>query len=566
MLLAKVAVAQPVLTFNNWRKLMPNDHRFGRTIAHGLTAAFLAILVACGESPSDPAGPTQSAPPPPASAPASPEAYKTACSRTDIGALIDGFAMRPAVRLALKIKVNLYIALSKNGPSPQARAKLQDLIGELLERAKETSDPAQRDRIEAVIGLLFCILGESPPALDLNAGQAALVTPSTGATLTLPCEIDCTAPGRNLAGVIIPAEALPDNVPFVLVSLAPTTDTLPTPLPRREPTFRISLSPQVNLILPAVVGACIDGANVPTDGELVLARAAGTAGAITPGNERDGELEIVRVDASEAEAAALELDCLPTAPTVVGRALDLLLPSQLHATMWLFGRAFSARAAPAGVWGGVVRLPRSAILAVSPTTATFTTSVGGAAPAPVTIAVSNTGIESAITDLAVGTITYGSGASGWLAATLASQVANTTLALQANQTGLTEGVYTATVPVTSSQASNSPRTIAVTLRVNGIPQIALASTSATFNSVAGEPNPPPVTIAITNGGQGTLASLFAGSPTYGPGATNWLSATINPSTAPTALTLTPQLTNVPPGTYTATCRSTPPMRRTARKR
>ena len=307
----------------------------------------------------------------------------------------------------------------------------------------------------------------------------------------------------------------------------------------------------MNLILPAVVGACIDGANVPTDGGNAPGARRGLAGAITPGNERDGELEIVRVDALEAEAAALELDCLPTAPTVVGRALDLLLPSQLHATMWLFGRAFSARPAPAGVWGGVVRLPRSAILAVSPTTATFTTSVGGAAPAPVTIAVSNTGIESAITDLAVGTITYGSGASGWLAATLASQVANTTLALQANQTGLTEGVYTATVPVKSSQASNSPRTIAVTLRVNGIPQIALASTSATFNSVAGEPNPPPVTIAITNGGQGTLASLFAGSPTYGPGATNWLSATINPSTAPTALTLTPQLTNVPPGTYTA---------------
>jgi alpha-tubulin suppressor-like RCC1 family protein len=104
---------------------------------------------------------------------------------------------------------------------------------------------------------------------------------------------------------------------------------------------------------------------------------------------------------------------------------------------------------------------------LSPTSATFSSTQGGN-PDPQTVSVSNSGIGK-VSDLAVGTITYGSGQpTGWLSANLNATSAPTTLTLTATSGSLpTEpGTYTAVVPVTSSVANNSPQTVSVTFSAN----------------------------------------------------------------------------------------------------
>jgi hypothetical protein len=68
--------------------------------------------------------------------------------------------------------------------------------------------------------------------------------------------------------------------------------------------------------------------------------------------------------------------------------------------------------------------------------------------------------------LSTGTITYGPGATGWLEApTLNTTTAPATLTVQPVTGALTPGAYTATIPVQSGVASNSPQTLTVTFTV-----------------------------------------------------------------------------------------------------
>lgn len=105
-------------------------------------------------------------------------------------------------------------------------------------------------------------------------------------------------------------------------------------------------------------------------------------------------------------------------------------------------------------------------IALSPTSVSFS-SIQGGNPDPQTVNVSNGGFGK-LSGLGVGTITYGSGQpTGWLTASLSATSAPTTLTLTATSGTLVSGTtYTATVPVTSSVAINSPQTISVTFSPN----------------------------------------------------------------------------------------------------
>jgi len=81
-----------------------------------------------------------------------------------------------------------------------------------------------------------------------------------------------------------------------------------------------------------------------------------------------------------------------------------------------------------------------------------------------TVVITNSG-GATLDELALGTIVYGQGASGWLTATLDQASAPANLELTASVTGLALGTYTATVPVTEPDATNSPYDITVTLNV-----------------------------------------------------------------------------------------------------
>jgi alpha-tubulin suppressor-like RCC1 family protein len=105
-------------------------------------------------------------------------------------------------------------------------------------------------------------------------------------------------------------------------------------------------------------------------------------------------------------------------------------------------------------------------ISLSPTSVTFTGTAGGSSPAAQTVAVTNGG-GGTLSGLAVGTISYGAGASGWLAAAVTPATAPATVTLTATLGTLSAGTYTATVPVSSTAAgvTNSPRSIAVTFTV-----------------------------------------------------------------------------------------------------
>lgn len=84
--------------------------------------------------------------------------------------------------------------------------------------------------------------------------------------------------------------------------------------------------------------------------------------------------------------------------------------------------------------------------------------------------------------------------------------------------------------------------------------IALSHSTASFAIDAGDPDPAPQSITVTNSGPGTLSDLGV-NVSYGSGQpTGWLSAIFTETTAPTSITLhaTTGGGALGPGTYTAT--------------
>jgi hypothetical protein len=185
----------------------------------------------------------------------------------------------------------------------------------------------------------------------------------------------------------------------------------------------------------------------------------------------------------------------------------------------------------------------------------FTVVHGSGNPAARFDTVRNSGTGS-LTGLAIGTITYGSGGSGWLSASLAATTAPAQLTLTPTTGSLAPGTYTATVPITSSATgvTNSPRNVTVTFNVlNSNPTISLFPTNRSFSAAVGGSNPSAMTVSVSNSSGGTLSGLATGTITYGSGQpTGWLSASISSTTAPATVTLTPTTGSLQKGTYTAT--------------
>lgn len=84
------------------------------------------------------------------------------------------------------------------------------------------------------------------------------------------------------------------------------------------------------------------------------------------------------------------------------------------------------------------------------------------------------------------------------------------------------------------------------------PSIVITDTAPTFTAVAGASTPTPLTLAVTNGGTGSLTQLNY-TVAYTPGQrSNWLAVSMNVRTAPTSLWMVPVTNLLGPGTYTAT--------------
>jgi len=143
-------------------------------------------------------------------------------------------------------------------------------------------------------------------------------------------------------------------------------------------------------------------------------------------------------------------------------------------------------------------------IGISPTSLVFNATAGGNNPSNQSIAITNTGTGSltwTVTDNA-----------NWLAAT---QSGNSIVA-GVNITGLAAGSYAAVITVSASGATNTPRTVPVTLTVTAAPQPTTGSVTLSWNAnnesdLAGYK----VYRATTSGGYGApIATLTAGTTQY----------------------------------------------------
>ena len=188
------------------------------------------------------------------------------------------------------------------------------------------------------------------------------------------------------------------------------------------------------------------------------------------------------------------------------------------------------------------------VIAVSPTSLTFASSTT-TTPAAQTVAVTNSG-GGALTGLAAAVEYTGTGATGWLSASLSATTAPATLTVTAARGSLAAGTYTANVRLTSTVAGVAPTLVAVSYTIGQAPSIALSATSRSFAAVVGSADPAAQTVTVGNGGGGTLSGMSA-VISYGAGS-GWLSAVLNTTTAPATLTLTAARGALLTGTYTAT--------------
>ena len=97
-----------------------------------------------------------------------------------------------------------------------------------------------------------------------------------------------------------------------------------------------------------------------------------------------------------------------------------------------------------------------------------------------------------------------------------------------------------------------------TIAVVRPPALELAAGAAAFAVVGGAPQPATAAIAVTNGGDQPLEGLAVGDVTYDGGATGWLTATLDGTTAPATLTLAAVSAGLAPGVYGATVTVTAP--------
>ncbi len=192
-------------------------------------------------------------------------------------------------------------------------------------------------------------------------------------------------------------------------------------------------------------------------------------------------------------------------------------------------------------------------IAVSPTSIAANSGNCANYPANQTVTISNSGSGTLATPT-IGTVTYGSGATGWLNLWITGSSAPYTLTVEfQGLCGLSNGTYTATIPISSSGASNSPVSIPVTLTIGSgsSPTISLSPTSLTANSGNCTNYPANQTVTISNSGSGALATPTIGTVTYNQGS-GWLNLWITGSSAPYTLTAEFQgLCGLSSGTYTA---------------
>jgi len=188
------------------------------------------------------------------------------------------------------------------------------------------------------------------------------------------------------------------------------------------------------------------------------------------------------------------------------------------------------------------------VLAVSPGTVFFTALQGSSLVSAQQITISSGNGLAFDWTLAVATTTGGN----WLNATsLSGSVSDTSqsrVILTVDSSRLGVGTYRGTLTISAPGTTNTPQTIEVVLTVTGSAGAALGLSQQylNFQAVQGGSNPSPQTLSITNAGTGTL-SWSATAETSSGG--QWLRISSGLGTAPSALTVSADITGLAQGVY-----------------
>ena len=135
------------------------------------------------------------------------------------------------------------------------------------------------------------------------------------------------------------------------------------------------------------------------------------------------------------------------------------------------GVAPSAAVTVTAIIGGIsgraqITVTSGPSIKLTPQSLTFTATRNGQQPLPQTVALTNGG-GGVLSQVGPNATVFGPGASGWLFIQKSglTSTAPYNLIIQPTNTMLAVGTYTATIPVTSPVASNSPQNISVTLTI-----------------------------------------------------------------------------------------------------
>jgi Viral BACON domain len=177
-------------------------------------------------------------------------------------------------------------------------------------------------------------------------------------------------------------------------------------------------------------------------------------------------------------------------------------------------------------------------LNATPSNLSFTYQTGAAVPAAQSVSVASSGSA----------ISYNVSTSAtWLSATPASGTTAGSVSVSVNPQSLAAGTYTGSVSLTSSGASNSPKTIPITLTVTSasLPTITATPSNLSFTYQTGGATPAAQTVKLTSSSSSALSYSVASSAA-------WLVATPASGSTPGSLSLSVNPSGLSTGTYSGT--------------
>ena len=242
------------------------------------------------------------------------------CSPADITALVKTIIPGPLGTL-LSLKLAALNLDRTGGRVEKARAKMFEIVDALVKAEANglfANDPVKRAKLEALIKLLFCLVGLPTPPIDLGPdGGAAVITP-TSPDVTVQT-------GNKRAATLIGTGDVPQTVIVTITKLGTNPPWLNTQLDQYGPGYEFTVTPAVQFDEDVLAGACINSTgDFALDTRLRLAHnnASGPLGA---GNSRFGAIEII--SETPGELNPLGLICTPT----IGLLERMFMPERLYA-------------------------------------------------------------------------------------------------------------------------------------------------------------------------------------------------------------------------------------------